>query len=67
MCNATCARVQGASWSSIDFGGHWRLLHYSLKRVFAPVLVSGYHNHQVLEAWITSDLVKPLRGTLLKK
>ena len=29
-----------ASWSSIDFGGRWKALHYSAKRFFAPALVS---------------------------
>jgi beta-mannosidase len=30
----------GASWSSIEFGGRWKALHYEVKRAFAPVLVS---------------------------
>jgi beta-mannosidase len=30
-----------ASWSSIEFGGRWRALHYAAKRFFAPLLVSG--------------------------
>lgn len=29
-----------ASWSSIDFGGRWKALHYAAKRFFAPALVS---------------------------
>ena len=29
-----------ASWSSIDFGGRWKALHYAARRFFAPVLVS---------------------------
>lgn len=29
-----------ASWSSIDFGGRWKALHYTAKRFFAPALVS---------------------------
>ena len=28
-----------ASWSSIDYGGKWKPLHYQLKRTFAPLLV----------------------------
>ena len=30
----------GASWSSIEFGGRWKALHYEAKRAFAPALVS---------------------------
>ncbi len=29
-----------ASWSSIDFGGRWKALHYAAQRFFAPALVS---------------------------
>ncbi len=29
-----------ASWSSIEFGGRWKALHYEVKRAFAPALVS---------------------------
>src|SRR6516165_8258917 len=29
-----------ASWSSIEFGGRWKALHYEIKRIFAPALVS---------------------------
>jgi beta-galactosidase/beta-glucuronidase len=33
---------QGPTWSSIEYGGKWKPLHYSLKRIFNPILVSGY-------------------------
>jgi beta-mannosidase len=29
-----------ASWSSIEFGGRWKALHYVAKRFFAPALVT---------------------------
>jgi beta-mannosidase len=29
-----------ASWSSIEFGGRWKAVHYEVKRAFAPALVS---------------------------
>lgn len=29
-----------ASWSSIDYFGHWKALHYYARRFFAPVLLS---------------------------
>ena len=30
-----------ASWSSIEFGGRWKALHYAARRFHAPVLVSA--------------------------
>jgi beta-mannosidase len=30
-----------ASWSSIEFTGRWRALHYVARRFFAPALVTG--------------------------
>ncbi len=29
-----------ASWSSLEFGGRWKALHYEAKRFFAPALIS---------------------------
>jgi beta-mannosidase len=31
-----------ASWSSIDFYGRWKALHYMVKRFYAPLLISAY-------------------------
>jgi beta-mannosidase len=31
-----------ASWSSIEFGGRWKALHYEARRFFAPALVSAH-------------------------
>ena len=58
--------LQGASWSGLDFGGHWRLLHYSLKRIFAPVLVSAYWDggDSSVHVWVVSDLNHPVTGEL---
>ncbi|DAZ98649.1 TPA: hypothetical protein N0F65_000844, partial [Lagenidium giganteum] len=30
---------QGTSWSSIEFSGRWKSLHYVMKRAFTPILV----------------------------
>ena len=32
----------GFSWSSLEFGGHWKALHFAARRFFAPVLVSAH-------------------------
>ncbi len=44
------------SWSSIEYNGSWKLLHYAAKRFFAPVLVSAHLLHETVETWITNDL-----------
>ena len=31
-----------ASWSSLEFGGRWKALHFAAKRFFAPALVSAH-------------------------
>ena len=31
---------QGQSWSSLEYGGRWKLLHYSIREAFAPLSVS---------------------------
>ena len=30
-----------ASWSSIDYHGNWKLLHYAAKRFYAPLLITA--------------------------
>jgi beta-mannosidase len=31
-----------ASWSSLEFGGRWKALHYEARRFFAPALISAH-------------------------
>ncbi|KAA6427867.1 MAG: beta-mannosidase [Trebouxia sp. A1-2] len=56
----------GASWSSMDFGGNWRLLHYTMKRMYAPCLISAHRNRASgqVEVWLVSDINEPVTGTL---
>ncbi|HRR06362.1 MAG TPA: hypothetical protein P5105_03680, partial [Victivallales bacterium] len=53
-----------ASWSSIDYEGRWKILHYAEKKFFAPLLVSCVQTERGLEIWGTSDLTKSLKGEL---
>ena len=49
---------QGPSWSGRDYGGHWKLLMYAVRRFFSPVLVSGVYNAtqaDALSVYITND------------
>jgi beta-mannosidase len=55
-----------ASWSSIDFRGRWKALHYLARRFYAPVLVSGVEDATLgkLAIHVTSDLLKSCSGRL---
>jgi len=48
-----------ASWSSIDYFGRWKALHYMAKKFFAPLLISGLEDLEkgTVEVHVTSDLM----------
>ncbi|MDG1218640.1 MAG: glycoside hydrolase family 2 protein, partial [Flavobacteriaceae bacterium] len=47
-----------ASWSSIDYFGKWKALHYSTKKAFQPVLISFFKSDSKIELHIISDLLE---------
>ena len=53
-----------ASWSSLDYYGRWKALHYYARRFYAPVLVSPHEEDGDLAVYIVSDLTKPQTGKL---
>ena len=48
----------------MDFGGNWRLLHYTMKATYAPFLISAHHNKSsgIVQIWATSDINRPVAG-----
>ncbi len=56
----------GMSWSSVDYFGRWKALHYMARKFYAPILVSGLENVEegTVDIFVTSDLLKTRRGTL---
>jgi beta-mannosidase len=48
-----------ASWSSLDYYGRWKALHYFAKRFFQPLYASVKEERDQVEFWITNDLKKP--------
>lgn len=52
------------SWSSLDYYGNWKALHYQAKRSFDKLLVSIEQQEDSLNIYIVSDLLAPLDGTL---
>ena len=68
----------GSSWSSLEFGGRWKALHYYARRFYAPYLVSIRHHGRdwagldnfrhntrgVVDVYTVSDAPEPLRALL---
>lgn len=51
-----------ASWSSIEYGGKWKLLNYEAKRFYAPVISSVYKDENgAYLLYIVSDLIRECR------
>jgi beta-mannosidase len=53
-----------ASWSSIDYYGNWKALHYFAKRFFAPVLLSIELKNDAIGIHVTSDEQEPVIGEI---
>lgn len=49
---------QAPSWSSIEYGGKWKMLHYYAKAFFAPVATSAFEDKNILYIYGVSDLSK---------
>ncbi|MBI9095542.1 MAG: glycoside hydrolase family 2 protein [Sphaerochaeta sp.] len=50
-----------ASWSSIDYTGKWKLLHYSAKKFYAPSLPIAYMKEKgKVEVYVVHDKITPL-------
>lgn len=54
----------GPSWSSIDYKGNWKALHYHARKFFSPVLISGVEDSKngTVEIYINNDLLKEISG-----
>jgi beta-mannosidase len=53
-----------ASWSSIDYFGRWKALHYTARRTFAPVIISAVVKENETLFYIVSDRREPITATL---
>jgi beta-mannosidase len=45
-----------ASWSSLDYVGRWKALHYAARRFYAPLMLSIEDKPPVCGIYLTSDL-----------
>lgn len=53
-----------ATWSSIDYFGRWKALHYFAKRFFAPVVVSGVEKGTEVKVHVHCDQIQPCQAVL---
>ncbi|MDZ7393982.1 MAG: hypothetical protein ONB25_13925 [candidate division KSB1 bacterium] len=53
-----------ASWSSIDYFGRWKALHYYARRFYAELLVSPYVDGDDLKVYVVSDRREQTQVTL---
>jgi beta-mannosidase len=53
-----------ASWSSIDYYGRWKALHYAARRFFNPLLLSIEDEDTRMGLFITNDRAEPWQGEL---
>jgi beta-mannosidase len=44
-----------ASWSSIDYYGKWKAMHYFVKDAYKPYAISMLTHNKKLEVWLISD------------
>uniref|UniRef100_A0A672HVY4 beta-mannosidase n=1 Tax=Salarias fasciatus TaxID=181472 RepID=A0A672HVY4_SALFA len=52
---------QAPSWSSIEFGGKWKMLHYFAQSFFAAVLPVGFEDDGTMFVYAVSDLSQELK------
>ncbi len=51
-----------ASWSSLDYFGRWKALHYAARRFYAPLMLSVEDAPPRQSIFISSDLMKDWSG-----
>jgi beta-mannosidase len=54
-----------ASWSSLEYGGKWKHLHYQAKRFYAPVavmVVPADNDPSNIEVWAVNDRAAPAKA-----
>jgi beta-mannosidase len=53
-----------ASWSSLDYFGRWKALHYAARRFYAPLLLSIEDQPSAHKVYLTSDLPEAWAGSV---
>ena len=53
-----------ASWSSLDYFGRWKALHYYARRFYSPLLVSPHMEQGKLNVYVVSDKITSVAAQL---
>lgn len=53
------------SWSSVDYYGRWKALHYQVKKSFEKLLISIKEEDRKYKIWFVNDDLKPYEGELI--
>ena len=56
-----------ASWSSLDYSGKWKPLHYHMKRAYAPIAISAapkWGDSSAIEVWAVNGCDAAFDGTV---
>lgn len=53
-----------ASWSSIDYFGRWKALHYFARKAYRPVILTALYQGDTLRVHAVSDRLEEVRATL---
>ncbi len=54
------------SWSSVDYYGNWKAMHYQGKRAFAPVLLNAFKEGNDLCIYTLSDELETFKNATLQ-
>ena len=54
------------SWSSIDYYGNWKAMHYQGKRAFAPILLNAFKEGNELCIYTLSDELQTVKNATLQ-
>uniref|UniRef100_H2YWC5 Beta-mannosidase n=1 Tax=Ciona savignyi TaxID=51511 RepID=H2YWC5_CIOSA len=56
---------EAPTWSSTEYGGKWKAVHYFASEFFAPVALSAFDNDTVLEVYSVSDMGGVINDTVI--
>jgi len=56
----------GMSWSSVDYFGRWKALHYLSRKFYTPILISSLEDSKngTIDLFVTNDLLEAAHGKL---
>eukprot|EP01080_Neovahlkampfia_damariscottae_P007305 gene7305-11624_t len=55
----------GMSWSSINYGGKWKILQYFVRDFFSPVLVSPFISKNRIQIFVINDTLSEIKDELI--